>query len=49
MGLEPTRVSAKVFETSLSTIPTLRHIIKSPVLTITLTTGIAGTDPVLDS
>ena len=25
MGLEPTRVSAKVFETSLSTIPTLRH------------------------
>ena len=29
MGLEPTRVSAKVFETSLSTIPTLRHMRQS--------------------
>ena len=28
MGLEPTRVSAKVFETSLYTIPTLRHMVR---------------------
>lgn len=28
MGLEPTRVSAKVFETFLSTIPTLRHMVR---------------------
>lgn len=28
MGLEPTRVSAKAFETSLYTIPTLRHMVR---------------------
>ena len=33
---------------SLATITALTHI-KSSVLTITLTTGIAGTDPVLNS
>ena len=40
---------AAAFEAAMSTIPSFARIIKSPVLTITLTTGIAGTDPVLDS